>query len=151
MRIVQERKQPQEIKSYLILNESIFVPRLESRTNIDEYSYKLFNNAIQFWGYFRNDLAGFMACYFNHPQKVYGYITTISIIKKYQGQGFGQKLVKKAIAYAEKKGFATIKLEVNKKNDLAITLYKKLGFIIFKTDNKSHYMELNLKHKRIKY
>lgn len=55
------------------------------------------------------------------------FIHHFGILPAYQGNGFSHILMKESLNYARKTGLQ-IKLEVHKKNEKAIALYKKYGF-----------------------
>jgi len=57
------------------------------------------------------------------------YIQTLSISKKYQRQGYGEKLSKYCINKILDKGYACVELNVLRGNINAERLYKKLGFV----------------------
>ena len=63
-----------------------------------------------------------------------GYINEVYIIPEKRLNGFGQKLVEKAIEWLNKKNCKTIDLTVNIKNKSAISLYKKFGFKNYKDE-----------------
>lgn len=88
-----------------------------------------------------------------NPKKAYIY--ALSIRKKYQGQGYGTKLIEKGLYYlANKKQIETVELTVDPENKPAVHIYKnKLGFE--KTDIRNNFygrgidrwvMELNIKN-----
>lgn len=54
----------------------------------------------------------------------------ISVLKKYWGEGLGNKLIDNAIKYAKKANIKKLELEVRVDNEKAIKLYKKFGFEI---------------------
>ncbi len=56
-------------------------------------------------------------------------IMNIVVKKNKRGQGIGKALMEKIINISRGKNLRTIKLEVNEKNTIAISLYKSLGFI----------------------
>jgi ribosomal protein S18 acetylase RimI-like enzyme len=133
------------IQTYFSENKSVFVPPLESRVDIYDFAAKITANAVQFWAIDGTELAGFMACYFNHPEKEFGYITTISVADKYQGNGIGKSMIQTAIDYATENGFRKLRLEVNKHNLQAIQLYGKIGFLDVGADGEDYrYMELKI-------
>ncbi len=106
---------------------------MTSRVNIQDYVDKIYRNAVQFWAIEsqKNEIAGFMACYFNDFDNRTGFITTISVRKDYQGFGIGKRLLSEAIVYALELNFIKLVLDVYKTNDRAIELYKKNGFRAF--------------------
>lgn len=57
------------------------------------------------------------------------YIQSLSISKKYQKQGYGEKLSKYCINKILDKGYSCVELNVLNGNIKAENLYKKLGFV----------------------
>jgi ribosomal protein S18 acetylase RimI-like enzyme len=68
-----------------------------------------------------NELIGSVAIYGNE-------IDDLIVNKKYQGQGYGKKLLFFAISYMQKNKLEPIKLCVLKWNENAVNLYEKHGF-----------------------
>jgi ribosomal protein S18 acetylase RimI-like enzyme len=128
LEIKQENKHFTDILFYFNHNREIFKSSLEVRVDLESYSKKLFEKAHQFWVYFKGEIVGFSACYFNRPEQDFGFISTISIIDRAQGGGFGKKLLEEIIAFGQRNGFKKIRLEVDKNNYKAKELYIKVGF-----------------------
>jgi ribosomal protein S18 acetylase RimI-like enzyme len=57
-----------------------------------------------------------------------GWLNYLAVLPEYQGQGYGRKLVEKAIAELEKLGCLKVNLEVRKSNSPVIDFYLHLGF-----------------------
>ncbi|MDG5473107.1 ribosomal protein S18-alanine N-acetyltransferase [Jeotgalibacillus sp. ET6] len=57
------------------------------------------------------------------------HVTNIAILPKLRGQKLGEQLMKKVLEFAEDAGARTVTLEVRVSNDIARSLYKKLGFL----------------------
>ena len=55
-------------------------------------------------------------------------IGSIAIRKKYQGKGYGERLLKNLLTRCKKQGVKTVHLEVRIDNTKAKNLYEKLGF-----------------------
>ena len=55
-------------------------------------------------------------------------IISIALYKKYEGRGWGNKLIQYLIYKAQKSNFGKIDLHVETTNHNALTLYKKFGF-----------------------
>lgn len=53
----------------------------------------------------------------------------IGVISEYRGKGIGKSLIYKAIENAKSIGLTRIELTVREKNEPAIVLYEKIGFI----------------------
>lgn len=121
-----------------------FIPPLDEKVNLEEYSKKLFEKAITFEAWEARHLVGLVAAYFNDPEKNSGYITSVSTNNKYSGEGVAKLLLKRCIDYAGEKNFKEIKLEVSGKNDKAIQLYKKFDFAVIETRNDSLIMKRDI-------
>lgn len=59
-----------------------------------------------------------------------GNITNIAVHPDFQRMGIGYRLMEKTKEYAKEKNMLFLTLEVNEKNEKAISLYKKCGFEI---------------------
>jgi ribosomal-protein-alanine N-acetyltransferase len=59
-----------------------------------------------------------------------GYITNIAVKKDNRGFGLGRKVTQALISEGRKEGVTSFTLEVRTSNNVAINLYKKLGFEI---------------------
>lgn len=134
----------QEIYSHLMKCNENFIPRLERKVNIKEYSKKIIEKAVTFETYSGDTMVGLVAAYFNDPDGKTGYITDVSTVREYMGKGIASILINLSIDYAKKHGFRTIILEVTKANDHAVNLYKKLGFQEFEDKHKSMLMKLDV-------
>jgi len=68
----------------------------------------------------------------SHKQSEGRYIQNVSVDPRFRGLGIGTALVKTAIARADADKATGLFLDVSKKNEGALKLYKKLGFEIVK-------------------
>ena len=68
-----------------------------------------------------------------------GYIDDVFTSKDSKRKGVGFHLIQTFIKYLKTKGIKNCKLEVNKKNNHALKLYKKLGF-----ETTSYEMDLKI-------
>jgi ribosomal protein S18 acetylase RimI-like enzyme len=144
IRIRKFKASTNDIKSYLINNDKIFFEPMQSRLDICKFSEKIYHNAAQYWVFNDEKKIGFMAVYFNHPTKEFGYITTISIIKEFQGIGLGKRLLEKAKSHASENGFKKIRLQVHSNNITAQNLYAKFGFVMLENDGLYRLMSINI-------
>lgn len=135
-----------DLLNHLIKCNDNFVPPLESRINISEYSEKIFTKAITFEAWNLKDLIGVIAVYFNKETNI-AFITNVSVVNEYMGHGIAGKLIEMCINYAEFNKFKEIKLEVNKDNFPAINIYKKHKFTQIQNENDSIFMSYILKNK----
>lgn len=85
--------------------------------------------------YLNNELIGFaIVCILFDESELY----TIGVTKKYQGLGFGRKLLGKSLEVCKCLGAATCYLEVRVSNQVALYLYDVYGFNITGT-RKNYY------------
>ena len=122
----------QDIYFHLITCNENFIPHLEKRVNIREYSTKIFEKAVTFEAWFDNTLVGLVAIYLNDPEGQSGYITNVSSIRRFMAKGIASHLINMSIDYARQHNFKTIFLEVAKENVYALKMYKKHQFQEFK-------------------
>lgn len=63
-------------------------------------------------------------------------IVNLAVIEKFRGKGIAKSLLYKACNYFESNEFTPVILQVRKDNEIAIKLYKNLGFMISKHPSK---------------
>ncbi len=136
-----------DVHIHLMLCNYEFIPRLDSRVNIEEYSIKIHESAITFEAWNNQKLIGLIAVYFNKEQ-FFGYITSVSVCKEFMGKGIATILLEMCINYATTNKCKAIRLEVNKKNIYAVNFYKKYNFTEIETNKDSLMMSLSLKNKK---
>lgn len=59
------------------------------------------------------------------------FLHHFAILPEYQGQGFGRTLALRSLEFAREKD-CPVKLEVHRENTPAVSLYRSLGFEVFK-------------------
>jgi len=121
-----------------------FWPPLSDRVNLEEYSYKLYENSITFEAWNNKRLIGMVAAYFNNIENSTGYITNVCVENNYKGKNIASDLMRKCIDYANENKFKSIVLEVNENNVAAINLYKKFNFKSIDIKNENIKMLLKL-------
>ena len=118
----------QEIYLHLKECNTNFIPPLDSKINLQEYSKKLFEKSVTFEAWEDSVLVGMIAAYMNDIENKSGFITNVTTLKEYKGKGIASELIKRCIDYTRKHNFKEILLEVSGKNTEAIHLYTKFGF-----------------------
>lgn len=129
-----------ELYGFLVECDNQFSPLLSSRVNLVKYSEKLFFNSIIIYARENNKTVGLMAFYVNDSSLDYAFISLICVLKGYEGKGIGSKFIYDCIAIGNKKGFKSIRLEVDAENQDAISFYMKIGFHIEKKNKLSYFM-----------
>ena len=134
-----------QIKDHLNECKDDFTPKLQSYIDLEEYSKKIWLNAIKFekFNIKSNKLIGLIAAY-DVTDESYGYITNVSVKKENQRNGIALSLLNKCIKYFKNKGYNRIDLEVYKNNKKAISFYKKNNFKISSNNNKTIIMSIKL-------
>jgi GNAT superfamily N-acetyltransferase/2-polyprenyl-3-methyl-5-hydroxy-6-metoxy-1,4-benzoquinol methylase len=133
-----------EIYNHLLACDAEFVEALLERTDIKEYSKKIYNRAERFEAWAGDALVGLVAAYCNDQIKRMAYITSVSVLSDWQGKGIAAHLISRCIEHAERQGMQCISLEVARGNNPAIGLYKKCGFILAEAGDSSTTMNLLL-------
>ncbi len=131
-----------EIYLHLIQCNDEFIPKLDTRVNLEEYSNKIEQFAITFEAWYNEKLVGLIATYLNQENEL-GFITNVSVVKNYMGVGVASKLLEMCINYMEDRNIKNIKLEVSCSNIPAINFYKKYNFVAI--ENKEDTLIMNLK------
>jgi ribosomal protein S18 acetylase RimI-like enzyme len=144
--VIIERRQLSvyQILSYFSRNKLLFKPPLTTRLDIETYAARLNKYAVHFCAVEKKNLVGFLGCYFNNPDKEYGFISTFSVAKEFQGKGIAKKLLDSAIEYGIKNRFRQTRLQVYVSNLKAIRLYSEYGFIEITRKTDLSEMSLNL-------
>ncbi len=84
------------------------------------------NHLARYWVILLDDLLiGYGGCWFIIDE---AHITNIAIDKKYRGLGMGKKLVQCMIEDMKKQDIASTTLEVRKSNEVALNMYRSMGF-----------------------
>lgn len=119
-----------DIEEHLYRSSHLFNPPLDSILNITDYADKIRDKAttIEAWSS-EYEVVGLIACYMNDDTTHEAFITNVSVDEKFQHQGIASELLRKTIIEVQKKGFLSVRLEVEEVNDAAIRLYKKFAFV----------------------
>lgn len=128
----------------LLDTDSDFEPNLSKKVDLSTFAIKMIKNSVRFEAWNEGKLIGIVACYFNDLLNLRGFITHVSVTKEHKGMGISKELLKMCINYGEAKGYRYIDLEVDKKNNIAYQLYKKVGFNEYEVKLESVIMRLNI-------
>jgi ribosomal protein S18 acetylase RimI-like enzyme len=123
-----------EILEHLLCCDVDFVPPLSGRVALNDYAKKISSKAMRFEAWSDHTLVGLVAAYCNDPTKQVAYITNVSVLKVWTGEGIAFSLLQQCIAHATTLGMQQISLEVASDNVPAIKLYEKGGFTVGKVN-----------------
>lgn len=110
--------------------DAAFVPALSSRVEVSAYAQKLHDRAVRFEAWLGDELVGLVASYCNQPDGGKSFITSVSVLPKFQGLGIASWLMRQCMDHARSLGFGQIELQVDQHSMPAVALYQKLGFEI---------------------
>lgn len=117
-----------QIEEHFNLCSDDFINKLSGKVNIKSYSFKIKENALTFEAWCNEKLVGLVACYANNIETNIAFITNVSVIKVFQSKGIAKKLLE-SLKYNEQiKKFRKVQLKVDIINNIAINLYKIVGF-----------------------
>lgn len=134
----------EEIYFHLKKCNDNFIPPLEKKVNLLDYSKKIADKSVTFEAWDESSLAGLIAAYLNDSETKKGFITNVTTVKEYQGKGIASQLMKMCIDYSRNSLIKVIALEVAVGNADAIQLYKKNGFKEVEVKNGMLVMKIEL-------
>lgn len=134
-----------EIAEHLSSCDTDFVPPLSGRVEINEYAQKILSKASRFEAWSGGTLVGLIAAYCNDQEKRIAYITSVSVLKEWNGKGIAACLMSRCIKDMKALGMRQVCLEVASDNTPAIRLYEKNGFVVDKANAPFVTMNLYLK------
>jgi len=117
-----------QIADHLSKCDADFVPALSERVDIGQYAAKIRSKATRFEAWSGGVLVGLVAAYLNDSRERVGYVTTVSVLRDWTGQGIGARLIGQCIDHARASGMRRIDLEVGRDNAPAIRMYERSGF-----------------------
>lgn len=132
-----------QVAEHLNLCDALFHPKLSSKVNIADYAKKLTDLALCLEAWQQGELVGLLCVYCNDPQNG-AFVTNVSVVPDFQGQGMASELLRNAIETVREIGFDTLKLEVGDTNVAALRLYQQFGFVPDQVTYQSTMMKLNL-------
>lgn len=121
-----------DIYNHLKRCDQDFVPQLSSYVDIKSYSEKLYNNALRYEYWSKDNLVGLLAVYLNESHST-AFITNLSIEQAFMGSLKAKSLLDFCISELKQKTkIKELVLEVYIINTRAIKFYNKRGFVKFK-------------------
>ena len=134
-----------DIRNHLGACDRNYVPPLSTRVDLDAYSTKLFSRSSTFEAWHGNSLVGLVAAYLNDPERNAGFITSVSVMEGFLGEGIASRLLAMCLERSRQLGMREIALEVAAANTTAIQLYRKFGFAASGGDTDPITMSLRLR------
>ena len=79
-------------------------------------------------------IVAYLSIEVHREEENYIYLDDLSVYEQYRGNGIGTELIKTAERFAEEIGVSIITLHVEKSNESAFRLYKRLGYSIMQDE-----------------
>lgn len=136
-----------EIAEHLTCCDASFVPPLSTRVEINVYAKKIAGKAERFEAWDDGKLVGLLAVYCNDEGTRSAFITSVSVLPAWSGNGIATRLVDQCVEHSHASGIRQINLEVASGNDPAVHLYTKRGFVAGESNAQFVSMRLHLKSK----
>lgn len=126
------RSNSSDIKEHFLSCDPKFTNWIKTRIPLVDYATKIATNAERIEAWSEDRLIGLIAVYCNAPDRAWAYITNVSVLPHFHGQRIAFQLMERCLLRGRELGFTKFKLEVQKDNEIALGLYRKLNF---KVDN----------------
>ena len=130
------------IADHLRACDGSFVPPLGARVEIDDYAAKIFACAERFEAWSDDRLVGLLAAYCNDPARKVAFVTSVSVLPAWQGQGVASRLLRACVEQTRQGCLEHIELEVDARNSAATLLYQKHGFAVASTCDHTQTLRL---------
>ena len=132
-----------EIAEHLRACDANFVPPLSGRVKISDYAKKIAGKATRFEAWAGGLLVGMVAAYCNDEKRRVAHITSVSVLNEWTGSGVAAQLMERCIMHLKEIKFDRAELEVHGRNESAIRLYERSGFIKNEAHSQVLVMYLN--------
>lgn len=139
------RADAQAINAHLYACDAQFIPHLSERVDLKAYVAKIEKQAVQFEAWDGDVLIGLVAGYANDPKKQNSFLTNVSVLPDWHGKGIAGRLLNDFVNHARGAGFDHVVLSVDTRNERALALYRKHGFIDGAEDGIILEMILNIR------
>ena len=90
------------------------------------------------------EVIAFLSVEVHHEQEDYIYLDDFSVTEAYRNKGIGSDLLNAAESYARKINISLVCLHVEKTNALAMRLYERSGYSIYRDDGNRYLLKKDL-------
>jgi len=136
-----------ELMAHLQHCDAAFVPPLSQRVNLEAYAAKLVDRAMRIEAWDAGALVGLVAAYCNDPQARHAFITNVSVLPAWQGEGLAGALLEASLQHLRDQCFSDVELEVDRNNGRAVAFYRRHRFGVTREDGATLIMTLPLAEK----
>lgn len=123
-----DRADAAALLAHLHAADARFVPPLSQRVRLPDYAAKLATQALREEAWADGALVGLIAWYGNDAEAG-GYISNVSVLDGWRGQGLADRLLQSCVARAREGGLPRLSLHLHPDNAPALALYRRHGFV----------------------
>lgn len=134
----------QKIEEFLISADKLFPIPLSQKQNLKAFAQKLAEKATICTACEDGKIVSMVAGYTDNVVDGLAYISIVASLPNTQGKGYASSLIKEFIRICKQKTIDAVHLYTTKTNDVAIKMYKKLGFVEWITPNEPRPEDLHL-------
>ncbi len=128
---------PELIKTFLYKTDSQFPVPLSHKQDLSQFANKLYNQATLCVETNELEIIAMVAGYTDNLIDNIAYISVVATLCEYQGNGYASKLINKFIGFCKEKSIDAVHLYTDSSNNIAIKMYKQLGFTEWVVPNES--------------
>ena len=134
----------QEIERFLKEVDKTFPVPLSKKQNLSEYAKKLYKYATLCIEILDGKIVSMVAGYTEKIEDNIAYIAVVATTKDARGKGFAKKLLVEFMDICRVKEIDAVHLYTVARNAVAVSMYKKLGFMEYDAQNELRPNDLHL-------
>lgn len=131
-----EQLSEQQIYSFLKSVDKEFPVALSEKTDLKEYSKKLYRNATICFEVKNNRVVAMVAGYTENTVHNIAFVSIVAVLPSQRGKGLAKELLKEFICEADQKRLTAVHLYAVRENIRAMKLYQGLGFVEWFLENE---------------
>ncbi|MBR4013824.1 MAG: GNAT family N-acetyltransferase [Clostridia bacterium] len=117
---------------------------LSNKTTLEALAQKFCDKATLCYELDGEDIVYLVAGYTDNVVDNVAYISVVATLDRARGKGFATKCVSRFLEIAERKGLHATHLYTDRKNEAAINMYLKIGFVPWVVENELRPNDIHL-------
>lgn len=126
--LVNNERDLARLSAFVRDNEHLLPDPLSLHVDLNAYCSKLLSFGRVFVAEENNEICGVMMGYINDLVGRVAHMQVLIVNDRFQGRGFGEKLVRHFLAESDRAGMKEAELTCDTSNEKAALLYRKIGF-----------------------
>lgn len=140
-----------QLYNFILKVNNLFPVPLSEKTDLNNYAQKLISKGTLCYKINnQNEVISLVAGYTNDVDAKIAYISMVSTLPEYQGNGLAAELLKEFIDLCKEKQISFIHLYAVAENTRAVHMYEKLGFqsYVMKDETRPNDLHLFLNNRK---